>query len=81
MSVKVHSLIWMLVLFLGLHSEAQVQACCDNMPSRFGSVSPAAPEGMIWIPGATFAMGGEVAGFMKSWPMSARSRPDERLKK
>ena len=33
---------------------------------------------MIWIPGATFTMGGEVASFMKSWPVSARSRPDER---
>ena len=74
MRLKVDSLIWIFILVLGSDSEGQVQACCDNMPSRFGSVSPVAPEGMIWIPGATFAMGGEVASFMKSWPMSARSR-------
>ena len=33
---------------------------------------------MFWIAGATFRMGGVVARFMKSWPVSARSRPDER---
>ena len=64
-------------MFLGWHAEGQVQACCDNMPSRFGSVSPVAPEGMIWIPGY-LCDGGAVASFMKSWPVSARSRPDER---
>ena len=57
MRFKIYNLIWMLTVFLGWHAEGQVQACCDNMPSRFGSVSPEAPEGMIWIPGATFTMG------------------------
>jgi formylglycine-generating enzyme required for sulfatase activity len=78
MKLKLYGVAWFLLFFLGLNSEAQVQACCDQVPSRFGAVAPAVPEGMIWIPGDIFAMGGEVASFMKSWPMSARSRPDER---
>ena len=57
MRLKVDSLIWIFILVLGSDSEGQVQACCDNMPSRFGSVSPVAPEGMIWIPGLPLRWG------------------------
>lgn len=57
---------------------AQTPACCEQMPSRFGAIESTAPKGMIWLPGDTFTMGGEVADFMKAWPYGARSRPDER---
>ena len=80
MNKKVDILIWILGIVLSVNYavKAQVQACCENMPNRFNSVTSAIPEGMIWIPGDTFKMGGKVAIFMKDWPMSARSRPDER---
>ena len=67
-----------ILLILGCAEQSEDMACCDNVPSRFGMVAPNTPDGMIWIPGSTFDMGGEVADFMRDWPMSARSRADER---
>ena len=53
-------------------------SCCESMPDRFSSTKPKEYNGMIWIPGGTFIMGGEVADFMKEWPHIARPREDER---
>ena len=69
---------FIILLNLGCAKQSEDMACCDNVPNRYGMVAPNAPEGMIWIPGSTFDMGGEVADFMRDWPMSARSRADER---
>ena len=62
------------------HSKTDVLPCCDAMPSRFESIdlNSSQYKGMVWIPGGTFTMGGEIAEFMKEWPYFARSRNDER---
>jgi formylglycine-generating enzyme required for sulfatase activity len=38
-----------------------VKSCCSKIPTRFGSVGAAMnpPEGMVWIEGGSFAMGGD----------------------
>ena len=51
---------------------------CDKTPTRFDSSNIKSYEGMVWIPGGTFTMGGEIANFMEVWPYKARSRNDER---
>ena len=59
-------------------TSSNLLSCCDKIPSRFESHNAEKYEGMVWIPGGTFTMGGEVADFMKEWPHIARSRNDER---
>ena len=61
-------------------SKSEALPCCDAMPSRFASsdLNTTQYKGMVWIPGGTFEMGGEVAEFMNEWPYFARSRNDER---
>jgi len=39
--------------------KASVPTCCQNVPSRFGSVSQKEHQGMVHIPGGTFMMGGD----------------------
>jgi len=47
----------MLTLVIGLTALAQTNgsSCCGTLPSRFGAK---APEGLVWIPGGEFTMGG-----------------------
>ena len=64
---------------LQLHdSNSEALQRCDSIPSRFSSNDLEQYSGMVWIPGGTFTMGGQIADFMNEWPYIARSRNDER---
>ncbi|MBT8045522.1 MAG: formylglycine-generating enzyme family protein [Pontiella sp.] len=43
---------------LSAHAQDATNSCCGVLPSRFGLPAPTAPEGMVWIPGGEFTMGG-----------------------
>ena len=67
-----------LMVSFGLSLSSGQTRCCDKLLPRFDESNNVAPEGMVWIPGGTFTMGGQMEEFMEEWPVSAQSRYDER---
>lgn len=73
-----NSIIILFSFLFGLPIHSALLPCCDTTPSRFESIPSEPPTGMIWIPGGTFVMGGQIEECMKEWPSIAQSRDDER---
>ena len=66
------------IVSFGFSLSSELARCCDKLLPRFDEHINEAPEGMVWIPGGTFTMGGQMEEFMNDWPISAQSRYDER---
>lgn len=66
------------IVSFGFSLSSELARCCDKLLPRFDEHINVAPEGMVWIPGGTFTMGGQMEEFMNDWPISAQSRYDER---